>query len=160
MRHLRNAHRRLPAVFLDQSIWIVQSAPNADDHLNAGIFRDAHHLRIPITSVSVGILLEDEMRDAPSVEELREERLRGFANQEQLRPRVDLGDGRRKVRLTVEPGDSNATHSANCQPHVRSAQFPSVALRLRDAAPAALEPLRDELITHRYCHRLGPTRAR
>lgn len=84
MHDLRNTHRRFPSVLFDESIRIIERPTNADHDLDPSILGEPNDLGVAIPSIRVGIFFEDEMRDSPRLEQLREERLRGFAEQKEF----------------------------------------------------------------------------
>ena len=99
---LVDAHRRLSPILGHELVGVVQRASNARHQLDARGGGQLGDLGIAVARIRVSVLFEDQVRDAPRLEELREQRRRRLAHEEELGLCVELGDARREVRLAVK----------------------------------------------------------
>lgn len=138
MLYLRDTHGRFAAVCLHEVVRVVEGAAHLYNNLHTSGLGLGNHVRISVARIGIGVLFKDEMRDLPNLKELPEHRLGCFADDEQFGVGVQFGDGRGEVRLAIEP--------------VLAKQDSIAVLKGRIRCSGTT--------TDRYCHRLGPTRAR
>lgn len=100
--HLRDTHGGLARIRLDQVVGIKEGPSMSDKNPDAHLARNLRHLVIPLPRIRVRVLFEHQVRDPPRAEQLWQNRLRGFAHNEQFGFRVQSRDGCREVGLAVE----------------------------------------------------------
>lgn len=94
MLHLGDTHRRLPTIGLHQLVWIIEcSAMPCCDNLDPGFSSQVEDRCISFFRIWVGVPFEDEMGDVPCFEQLGQNGLRGFSDDEELGVAVQLCNG-------------------------------------------------------------------
>lgn len=99
---LGETHGGFASVALDQVVAVPQRAAGAHDNLDAGPTGRLHDVGIAGARVGVRVLFEHEMGHAPGLEKLGEDSLGCFADDQELGPGVEGGDGGGEIGLAVE----------------------------------------------------------
>lgn len=113
MFNLRDAHSWLAIVGFHQFVWVIQRSAHSNNDFYTRLFRLLDDLGISLSSIRIGILFKDQMRNLPFLEKLRQDCLGSFSHHKQFRIGVELCNGGGEVGLTIKSMDTMLLEGAS-----------------------------------------------